>query len=107
MSVGLKLRLSLSVMSTLYCLPLLYPQITLTYIAVTFFQKVLILVQRAPNLGRLKEDLEKKIKIFKLIVEILKAFPVLIRIRLQTNCSIFLESTYSVHAVHSSPLQRL
>ena len=54
-----------------------------------------------------EEDLEKKIKIFKLIVEILKAFPVQIRIRLQTNCSIFLESKYSVHAVHSSPLQRL
>ena len=69
MSVGLKLRLSLSVMSTckapslaLYYLPILYPQMTLTYIAVTFFQKVLILVQKAPNLGRLKEDLEKKIK---------------------------------------------
>ena len=70
MSVGLKLRLLLSVMSILKALslvlgPLLFtvtPSITLTYIAVTFFQKVLILVQKAPNLGRLKEDLEKKIK---------------------------------------------
>ena len=55
MSVGLNLRLSLSVVSTykaqslgFYCLPLLYPQITLTY------SKVLILVKKAPNLGRLK-----------------------------------------------------
>ena len=56
MSVGLKLRLSLSVISTykaqslaLYCLPSLYSQVTLTY----------ILVQKAPNLGRLKKDFTK------------------------------------------------
>ena len=37
-----------------------------------FVAKVLILVQKAPNLGRLRKD-RKKLKILKLIVEILKA----------------------------------
>ena len=75
MSVGLKRRLSLSVISTYkaqslapFCLPLLYPQIALTY---SFLPRS-SLVQKAPNLGRLKKDLGKKIKIFKLLVEILR-----------------------------------
>ena len=37
------------------------------------FQKVLILVQKAPNLARFKKDLEKKLKISKTIAEIPKA----------------------------------
>ena len=37
------------------------------------FQKVLILVQEAPNLARFKKDLEKKLKISKTIAEIPKA----------------------------------
>ena len=39
----------------------------------TLFQKVLILVQKAPNLARFKKDLEKKLKISKAIAEIPKA----------------------------------
>ena len=34
------------------------------------FQKVLILVQEAPNLARFKKDLEKKLKISKTIAEL-------------------------------------
>ena len=37
------------------------------------FQKVLILVQKAPKLVRFKKDLEKKLKISKTIAEIPKA----------------------------------
>ena len=37
------------------------------------FQKVFILVQKAPNLARFKKDLEKKLKISKTIAEIPKA----------------------------------
>ena len=37
------------------------------------FQKVLILVQKAPKLARFKKDLEKKLKISKTIAEIPKA----------------------------------
>ena len=37
------------------------------------FQKVLILVQKAPNLPRFQKDLEKKLKISKTIAEIPKA----------------------------------
>ena len=105
MSVGLKLRLLLSVSSTykahslaLYCLPLLYPQITLTY---SFLPKSSYFSTESTKFGAFKKIRKKKI--FKLLVEILKAFPVQIyRIRIQTNCSIFLESKSSVH---SSPLQ--
>ena len=37
------------------------------------FEKVSILLQKAPNLGRFKKDLEKKNKIFMIIAEIPKA----------------------------------
>ena len=101
MSVGLKLRLSLSVISTrkaqslaLYCLQLLYPQITLTY---SFLPKSSYFSAESAKFGVFKKDVEKKLKILNLIVEMLKAFPVQIRIRIQTSCSIFLESKSSVH----------
>ena len=37
------------------------------------FEKVSILLQKAPNLGRFKKDLEKKNKIFMIVAEIPKA----------------------------------
>ena len=73
MSVGLKLRLSLSVISTnkaqslgLYCLPLLYPEITLTY---SFLPKSSYFSKESAKFGAFKKRLRKKI-IFKLLVEI-------------------------------------
>ena len=73
MSVGLKLRLSLSVISTynaqslgLYCLPLLYPQITLSY---SFLPKSYYFSKESAEFGAFKKRLRKK-KIFKLLVEI-------------------------------------
>ena len=64
MSVGLKLRLSLSVISTykaqslgLYCLPLLYPQITLTY---SFLPKSSYFNKESAEFGAFKKRLRKK-----------------------------------------------
>ena len=64
MSVGLKLCLSLSVISTckaqslaLHCLPLLYPQITLTY---SFFPKGSYFSTESAKFGALKKRLRKK-----------------------------------------------
>ena len=64
MSVGLKLRLSLSVISTykaqslgLYCLPLLYPQITLTY---SFLPKSSYFSKESAEFGAFKKNLRKK-----------------------------------------------
>ena len=74
MSVGLKLRLLLSVSSTykahslaLYCLPLLYPQITLTY---SFLPKSSYFSTESTKFGAFKKIRKKKI--FKLLVEILR-----------------------------------
>ena len=58
MSVGLKLHPSLSGIST--CPPVFTVTLSADYIHL--FRKVLISVQRAPNLGRLKKDLGKKTK---------------------------------------------
>ena len=64
MSVGLKLRLSLSVISTnkaqslgLYCLPLLYPEITLTY---SFLPKSSYFSKESAKFGAFKKRLRKK-----------------------------------------------
>ena len=63
MSVGLKLCLSLSVISTyqaqslgLYCLPLLYPQITLTY---SFPPRSSYFSKESAKFEAFKKDLEK------------------------------------------------
>ena len=65
MSVGLKLRLSLSVISTykaqslgLYCLPLLYPQITLTQHS--FVPKSSYFSKESAEFGAFKKRLRKK-----------------------------------------------
>ena len=64
MSVGLKLRLLLSLSSTykahslaLYCLPLLYPQITLTY---SFLPKSSYFNKESAEFGAFKKRLRKK-----------------------------------------------
>ena len=65
MSVGLKRRLSLSVISTykapslgLYCLPLLYPQITLTQHS--FVPKSSYFSKESAEFGAFKKRLKKK-----------------------------------------------
>ena len=64
MSVGLKLRLSLSVISTYeaqslghHCLPLLYPQITSTY---SFLPKSSYFSKESAKFGAFKKRLKKK-----------------------------------------------
>ena len=51
------------------CLPLLYPQITLAY---SFLPKISYFSTESAKFGVFKKRLRKKLKIFKLIVEILR-----------------------------------